>query len=174
MNQAHLHLLFNHFPVIGTILCLLLLLFALMRKSDELKRASLGGLVLISLLTIPAFLTGEPAEELVENLPGVSHALIEAHEKAALVAFIALGITGALALVGLIWFRNRTTLPTWLIAAALLLTSVSVGLMARTGNLGGEIRHTEIRTGAAATTPGGGTDEKKDQKHEDEERKESR
>lgn len=174
MNQAHLHLLFNHFPVIGTILCLLLLLFALLRKSDELKRASLGGLVLISLLTIPAYLTGEPTEELVENLPGVSHALIEAHEEAALVAFIALGLTGALALVGLIWFRNRTTLPTWLIAAALLLTSISVGLMARTGNLGGEIRHTEIRAGAAANTPGGGTDEKKDNKHEDEERKESR
>lgn len=174
MNQAHLHLLLNHFPVIGAILCLLLLLFALMRKSTELKRASLGGLVLISLLTIPAYLTGEPAEKLVEHLPGVSEALIESHEEAALVAFIALGLTGALALVGLIWFRRRTTLPTWLTAAALLLTSVSVGLMARTANLGGEIRHTEIRASAAVTAPGGETGQKKDKKHEDEERKENR
>ena len=171
MNQAHLHLMLNHFPVIGAILCLLLLLFALMRKSDELKRASLGGLVIISLLTIPAFLTGEPAEELVENLPGVSHALIETHEEVALVAFIALGLTGALALVGLIWSRRRTTLPTWLTVAALLLTCVSVGWMAQTANLGGEIRHTEIRAASSSTLPGGEKDEKKDKQHEDEERK---
>lgn len=174
MNQAHLHLLFNHFPIIGTILCLLLLLFALMRKSDELKRASLGGLVLISLLTIPAYLTGEPAEKVVEHLPGVSEALIESHEETALVAFIVLGVTGAFALAGLLWFRRRPILPTWLATVVLLLTSISVGLMARTGNLGGEIRHTEIRSGTAVIMPGGETNEKQDKKHEDEERKESR
>ncbi len=171
MNQAHLHLLLNHFPVIGAILCLLLLLFALIRKSDELKRASLGGLVLISLLTIPAFLTGEPAEELVENLPGVSHALIEAHEEAALVAFIALGLTGALALVGLIWFRRRTVLPIWLMTVALLLTSASVGLMARTANLGGEIRHTEIRAASGSTLPAGDSGGQQEKKHDDDDRK---
>lgn len=171
MNQAHLHLMLNHFPVIGAILCLLLLLFALMRKSDELKRASLGGLVIISLLTIPAFLTGEPAEELVENLPGVSHALIESHEEAALVAFIALGLTGALALVGLIWSRRRTTLPTWLMTAALLLTSVSLGLMARTANLGGEIRHTEIRAASGSPIPAGDAGGQQEKKHEDNDRK---
>lgn len=174
MNQAHLHLLLNHVPVIGAIFCLLLLLVALLRKSDELKRVSLGGLVLVSLLTIPAYLTGEPAEKVVEHLPGVSEALIESHEKAALVAFITLLATGIVALGGLIWSRRRTALPGAVVTVALLLTAVTVGLMAYTANLGGQIRHTEIRAGAnsaAQSVESGSSNEKK---HDDDERKEHR
>jgi hypothetical protein len=144
------------------------------RKSEELKRITLGGLVFISLLTIPAYLTGEPAESLVEHLPGVSEALIEQHEEAALFAFIALGITGAFALLTMIWFRRRSILPVGAVAAALLLTSVSVGLMARTANLGGEIRHTEIRAASNSAPSAAEAGSQKDKKHEDEERGEER
>ena len=72
MNPAHWHLTLNHIPVLGMAFGLPLVSLALLRKSEELKRISLGFLIVIALLAIPVYLTGEPAEELVENLPGVS------------------------------------------------------------------------------------------------------
>lgn len=97
----------NHIPVLGIAFGLALVSLALLRKSEELKRISLGFLIVIALLAIPAYLTGEPAEELVENLPGVSKSSIEQHEEAAQVAFAGVLIVGAAALGGLIFFRRR-------------------------------------------------------------------
>jgi hypothetical protein len=84
MNWAHVHLMLSHLPVVGTIFGLLLLLLAQLRKSEELKRVSLGIFVLTALLALPVYFTGEPAEKVVEHLPGVTEPLIEEHENAAL------------------------------------------------------------------------------------------
>jgi hypothetical protein len=42
MSLTHMHLLLNHFPVIGSMIGIALLGFALVRKSSELAKASLG------------------------------------------------------------------------------------------------------------------------------------
>jgi hypothetical protein len=39
-----------------------------------------GGFVLTALLALPVYFTGEPAEKVVERLPGVTEPLIEEHE----------------------------------------------------------------------------------------------
>ncbi|MBS1809969.1 MAG: hypothetical protein JST84_17545 [Acidobacteria bacterium] len=149
MNPAHWHLLLNHIPVIGTFLGVLLLLYGLARKSDEVKQASLGILVMAAVVAIPAFLTGEPAEEIAEHLPGVSHAVIERHEDIAKIALILMSLTGIIALVGL-FLRQRAQ---WLVPMALVFGLISAGAMGYAANLGGQVRHTEIRSdGAAAST----------------------
>jgi len=63
MNWAHIHLSLNHLPVVGIIFGVLLLLLALLRKSEELKRVSLGVFVLTALIALPVYFTGEPAEK---------------------------------------------------------------------------------------------------------------
>jgi uncharacterized membrane protein len=146
MNPVHLHLMLNHVPVLGTAFSLALLGRALLRKSEELKKVSLGFFVIIALLAIPAYLTGEPAEELAENLPGVSKASIEQHEEAAQVAFAGVLIVGVAALGGLIFFRHGKPVPNWLAVIVLVLSLIVFALMARTANLGGLIRHPEIRS----------------------------
>ena len=174
MNQAHWHLLLNHFPVVGTILCLLLLIAGVLRKSEEWKRAGLSCLVLVALLAIPAYPTGEPAEGVIEHLPDVSESLIEPHEAAAKFAILAALATGAVALFGLLRFRGPGALPTWLMTVMLLMTAWTVAVMAQTANLGGKIRHTEVRAGF---TPGGGAgapEGRNEKGHEEEERKEKR
>ena len=113
-NPAHLHLMLNHVPVLGTTFGLGLVGWALLRRSEELKRISLGIFIIVALLAIPAYLTGEPAEELVENLPGVSKSSIEQHEEAAQVAFAGVLIVGVAALGGLIFFRPDKAIPSWL------------------------------------------------------------
>ena len=154
MNAPHWHLILNHIPVLGTAFGLGLLAFALWRKSDELKKAAFGALVIVALLAMPAYLTGEPAEGMATGLPGVSKAFVEQHEEAATVAFIGVLVIGFCALAGLVFFRRGKTVPGWfgsLILAALLIVS---GLMAWTANLGGQVRHTEIRGAPAASASG--------------------
>ena len=135
----------NHFPVIGTAFGLGLVGWALLRRSEELKKICLGIFIIVALLAIPAYLTGEPAEELVENLPGVSKTSIEQHEEAAQVAFAGVLIVGIAALGGLLFFRRDKAIPNWLAIIVLVLSLIVFVLMARTANLGGLIRHTEIR-----------------------------
>jgi len=145
MNWAHVHLMLGHLPVVGTIFGVLLLLLALLRKSEELKRASLGIFVLTALLAQPVYFTGEPAEKVIEHLPDVTESLIEEHEDAALFALLMAGVAGIVALAGLILFRRAGRLPGWIVGAALVLSLATSGLMGWTANRGGQIRHTEIR-----------------------------
>lgn len=150
MSWGHLHLLLNHVPVIGTLLALLLLLVAFVRKSDEVKKVTLGLFVLTALVTVPVYLTGEPAEEMVERIPGVSDALIERHEDAALFSLIAVEVAGIIALAGLLLLRRKKGLGNLLALVTLALSLITGGLFAWTANLGGQIRHTEISTGVGS------------------------
>jgi uncharacterized membrane protein len=154
MNLAHLHLLLNHFPIIGTIVGLGLFLGSLVGKNADLRRASLIVLAVIALVAIPTFFSGVGAQGAIKNDPGVSEALIERHEGAAMLAFFFMEITGALALVEL-WKHYRISRPerwTWTLSAVLLFSIITTGLMTRVGTTGGEVRHPEIRSGPATTT----------------------
>ena len=155
MDLAHIHLLLNHFPTIGNIIGGGLFLLSLITRSDDLKRASLIVLLGISLLAIPTYMSGNGAQEAITSLPGVSKSLIETHEGAALVAFGFMEVTGAFAWLGLRQFPRLARVPRWNLAVILVLTLVTLGLMARASNLGGEIRHAEIRAGQGTVTPEG-------------------
>lgn len=150
MSTVHLHLLLNHLPVIGTVIGLFLLAYAALRKDEGLVRVCLGLFAALAVVALATFLTGEPAEEAVEGLAGVSESVIERHEEAALLATIALGALGALSLGALLWFRRRA-LPRFAAVLFLAAALVPAGAMGWTANLGGQIRHSEIRPGAAAT-----------------------
>ena len=152
MSPVHLHLLLNHLPVVGTVVAILLLAYALLRRSPELTRVSLGLFVLLAFAGAVVYLTGEPAEETVEHLAGVSESVIHSHEEAALVATILMSALGFVSLGGLVGFRKRTAgIPRGFAALALVLSLAPAAAMAYTANLGGQIRHTEIRAGAVAT-----------------------
>ena len=155
MDLTHIHLLLNHFPTIGYIIGGGLFLLSLITKSDDLKRASLAVLLGISLIAIPTYMSGNGAQDAIKSLPGVSNSLIETHEGAALVAIGFMEVTGAFAWLGLWQFRRLARVPNWNLAMILVLTLVSLGLMVRASNLGGEIRHPEIRAGQGTVTPEG-------------------
>jgi len=155
MDLAHIHLLLNHFPTIGFIIGGGLYLLSLVANSDDLKRASLVILLGIALLAIPTYMSGNGAQDAIKSMPGVSKSLIEAHEGAALVALGFMEVTGAFAWLALWQFRRLTRIPNWNLAVILVLTLLSLGLMTRASNMGGEIRHAEIRAtqGAATQAP---------------------
>ncbi|WP_139921006.1 hypothetical protein [Hymenobacter sp. DG01] len=144
MNEAHLHLLLNHSPLLTCLFGLVLLLIGLLRPTPVLIRTGLWTILVAAVLCLPTQLTGEGAEEALSSLPGISPSLIQAHEKAAELGFWALELTGALALVTL-QLTSRLRLMAWLTVVGALL---SLGLLARAANLGGAIRHPEIRAAA--------------------------
>ena len=147
MNLAHLHLVLNHFPIIGTVIGLGLFVASFAGKSDDLKRASLMVFAAVALLALPAFFSGIGAQTTIRRDPAVSAVLIERHEGAAILALFFIEITGALALVGL-WQRHGvSTGKRWSgnLMATLLFSAVTAGLMVRVGATGGDIRHPEIR-----------------------------
>jgi len=156
MNFAHLHLLLNHFPIIGTMVGLGLFLISLVGKNEDLRRASLIIFPAMALLAIPTFFSGTGAQGAIRKTPGVSEALIERHQGAAMLALLFMEITGALSLVGL-WKSQRTSRPArwnWSLSAVLIFSIVTVGLMARVGTTGGDIRHPEIGSGQEEITEG--------------------
>jgi len=155
MDATHLHLLLNHFPIIGTLLGVGVMLYGFITSSEQTKKAALWTWVLMALIAIPVFLTGEPAEESVEGVAGVSEALIEEHEEAAELAIWLMEALGLLSLVTLVFAKTNSSLSKSLILVSTVLGLVVFGAMARTGYLGGQIRHTEIRTVAAAANSGG-------------------
>jgi uncharacterized membrane protein len=152
MSPVHLHLILNHVPVVGTVMGLCLLAYAVLRRDDRLVRVCLGMFAVLAAVALATFLTGEPAEEAVEGLAGVSESMVEQHEEAALLATVTLGFLGLLSLAVLLRFRTGA-LPRQ--AALLLLAAalVPAGMMAWTANLGGQIRHSEIRAEVVAAPP---------------------
>ena len=151
VNFVHLHLLLNHVPTVGTIVALGLLLLAFAKKNNELKRASLALFFAIALVSLPTYMTGYSAQKALKDRPGVSAALIERHQSAALLALIFMEATGVVAWFGL-WQARKPSVPRgWNTPAVLLLSMVTVGLMASAANIGGAISHPEIM--AAGETP---------------------
>ncbi len=147
MNWTHVHLLLNHFPTVGMIVGLGLFVTAILAKSNDLKRASLAVFFFIALLSIPTFVTGTAAELALSKNPGVSVSRVQAHENAAFFALAVMELTGALSWFGLWQYRRLARVPQGTVAAVLVAGLATFGLMAQASNLGGEIRHAEIRSG---------------------------
>lgn len=144
MSAPHIHLILNHFPVVGATAAAGLLTLAVLMRRDVLTRAGLWALVVSSAVAVPVYLSGEGAEDVVEEL-GVAEAVIEAHEEAALLALVALLVLGAVGASALWLYRRRMEVPRRLVIGLWVLSLGAGLLVARAANRGGEIRHTEIR-----------------------------
>jgi uncharacterized membrane protein len=146
MDAAHLHLLLTHFPIVGTIIGIGILAYGQLSKNDEIKKVALGTFILMAILTIPVFLTGEGAEETVEHMAGVSEQLIENHEELAEIAIWLMGFLGILSLVNLFAIIKKFPFAKSISLITLIVSLGTFGLFAKVGSTGGEIRHTEVRT----------------------------
>lgn len=146
MNEAHLHLVVNHFPIIGTFFGLGILAVGLFLKNDTVKRVAFSIFIVAAIFAAVSMATGEGAEEVVENIPGISENIIEEHEEMAeKLALILYGI-GLLSVFSFIMTFKNKSLEKYIAAVVLILSFLSAYLSAQTGVTGGEIRHTEIRS----------------------------
>ena len=152
MNQTHIHLLIKHLPIFGSMLGGIVLAHGLWTKSNQTIIAAYYVLIISSLGAGIAYLTGEGAEESVEHLQGVAKANIEQHKDFAVFALIALIILGLASVLGLFISLRKMQLTRTTAFVILLISIISFGLVARTGYLGGQIRHTELANGVTNTS----------------------
>ena len=148
MNDAHLHMVVNHFPIIGTIFGLGILITGIVMKNNVIKNIAYVLFCISAIFSFASMYTGEGAEEIAENLPSVTHHIIHEHEEMAEKLAIVLYVLGGISLVGLyLNFKNHTkaNLVSYFVFVVAL---VAVFLGKQTGTTGGEVRHTEIRANA--------------------------
>jgi uncharacterized membrane protein len=148
MNDAHLHMVVNHFPIIGTILGLGILITGIILKNNSVKNTAYFLFIVAAVFAAFSMGTGEGAEELVEDMPSVGKQIIHEHEEMAEKLAIVLYVLGVISLGGLFMnFKNHSK-ATLVSYAAVVVAVVGVFFAQQTGTTGGEIRHTEIRANA--------------------------
>lgn len=148
MNNAHLHLIVNHFPIVGTILGTIILIAGIIFKKTDIIRTALAVFIFTALMAIVSTYTGNEAEDIIENLPDISETLLHSHEELAEVFLPLSLILGATSLLAIIMEIRKIKYAKYVIYLVLLL-AISNGVLAKfVGNSGGEIRHTEIRSTA--------------------------
>lgn len=146
MNSAHFHLVVNHLPIIFPIVALIVLAVGIGYKSELVKRLSYFLFVLSAIAAFVSMNSGESAEEMVEELSGVSHRLIHEHEeKAELMALVSYlhGVVSTVAFWASYKGKTFANLLSYVVA---LIAVITIYLGKQTGTSGGEIRHTEIRS----------------------------
>lgn len=162
MNDAHLHLLFNHFPIVGSFISLAVLGIAFIINNSTVKKIGYGILIFCAVMTLPAFFTGEGAEEIVEEFPGISHDVIHEHEEMAELSLWIGIISGIVAAFALYFEVTRHKLARVFSLFTLLINLACFIVMARVGNTGGEIRHPEISGASAPASVSSGENEEKE------------
>ncbi|HLP65243.1 hypothetical protein [Flavobacterium sp.] len=155
MNDAHWHMVVNHFPIIGTILGLGILIGGLVFKNNSIKNTAYCLFIVAALFSFASMNTGEGAEEIAEKLPDVTDQIIHEHEEAAEKLALVLYFLGAISIVGLYLNVKKNAKANLVSFLAMTVAAVGVFLAQQTGTTGGEIRHTEIR--ANGTTTAGAT-----------------
>jgi TRAP-type uncharacterized transport system fused permease subunit len=148
MNFAHLHLALNHVPVVGIPLAIVFLVYGLWTNNLKTQRFSLFILCIVAAFVVPVYFSGEPAEEVVEHMPGVTEAFIKPHEEGAETSLIFTVLTGIAALSA-IWFQGREKWGRKLTQIVAVLASITFVSLLYTANMGGKIRHTELRDATA-------------------------
>ena len=152
MDSTHLHLLVNHFPLVGMSIGTLTLIYATFANNTRTVRNVALMIILFSAVAaIPAYFSGEGAEDTVENIAGINERYIEQHEDSGKLFAISIFVIGAFSLLILIFERLRKKENKYLGYAFLFGCLVVCGLAIKAGNTGGEIRHDEIRSGNSAS-----------------------
>jgi uncharacterized membrane protein len=151
MNEAHVHLLVNHFPIIGVIIGFLVLVTGFIFRNEPVKRIALGIFVFASLFAVPTFISGGAAEDIVERIPGISESHIEAHEEIAEVYIWIISTLGIVSLLTFLSDYSRTRYSKWLYLLAIVVAMGTMVVATQVGTTGGEIRHSEIRARQTST-----------------------
>ncbi|HUF03176.1 MAG TPA: hypothetical protein VMM38_03290 [Aridibacter sp.] len=183
MDTAYLHIVTNHIPIVGVPFAAALLVLGIWKNSDDLKSAAFLSFFALGLVVILVYLTGEPAEELVENIPGVGENAIDDHEDFAFYALGSVLATGAVSGIAFLLFKGwrvlvrgkkvdgeSSTYPVWLAPSILVLALISSGVLSYTGKLGGMIRHTEFYGAAPAAEADEGDEAEEREEEEDDDR----
>lgn len=156
MDGLQLHLLTNHLPIVGTFAALLVVLVGMLRRSDAAISTGLIVYAVMALMAVPAYLSGEEAEERVEQIAGINEGAIHEHEEMAEVTLWLTVISGLLALGAVIAHHRNMKISSKLALAFVIIAIAATAQAALTGHEGGKIRRPDL---GGAVQAASGTEE---------------
>jgi uncharacterized membrane protein len=159
MNDAHLHMLVNHFPIIGLFFGFLILLFGIIRNNGTLKSTAYIIFIFCTIMGKVSMMTGDKAEHSVEKMAGFSGEYIHEHEEAAELFMKPLYVLGIVSILGLVFVVKKRSSEKIVSICVILIAAICLFLSKGVGTTGGEIRHTEIRENASNSNASEGNSE---------------
>ena len=144
----------NHVPTIGSVAALGVLFLGYVRRNDHLKHVGLEVLFIVALLTLPVYVSGAAGYFEIRQRPDVSVDAVKIHQDVALFGFGWMMIAAFVGWTALWTWRRHGRPGRGLVPAATFLLVMSLVVMGRAANLGGEIRHPEILAGGPAAPAG--------------------
>ena len=139
MDATKLHLLLNYIPLIVTPVGAFMLLYGSRRSRPKAQKTGLVLLVLMAVVTLGVFGTGEVAGKGSDLIIGPVWANIQQHKVSAFPSFAVIESLGIFALYGLINLMRQKALATWFMAIIMILSITALVLTARTAYLGRHI-----------------------------------
>src|SRR5215467_4461772 len=150
MNLAHVHIVLNHVPSLGSIAGLLLLVAGIYKKDEGIKQFAYGVLVLITMAVLPTYITGAEAQRIVAKSPSYSAGMVQLHQNAAMITLLSMTAAGMFAWFGMWEYRRHSRSSSLTTMATLISTMAAVSAVLVTAYIGGKISHMEIREAADA------------------------
>lgn len=153
MDPVWMHLLVNHIPIIVPVFGLLVVIVGLLLKNPTVKRVGIVVYVVSGLAIYPANMTGESAEDKVEQISGVSKHQVHEHEEA---AELMLTLMSVALVLGLLHLFNRPANPMFqrmVLIAFILAATWSAVQGVITGHEGGLIRRPDLGNTQASGVP---------------------
>jgi len=145
MDLTHLHLVLNHFPIVGSIIAVIILGYGIVKKNFTIQNIALYIFIGVAIIAIPVYFSGEEAEESVEHFTNVSKKMIHEHEELAEKGIILIEVLGLASLFALYNDKKQLIHPNLLIKGIFIFSIITALTFAFIGNYGGQIRHSEIR-----------------------------
>ena len=145
MDAPHIHLLINHIPILGALFGFLLLIVGMTIKNRSVEITALATILLAALFTIPAYLSGEEAEHVVEHIQGISEFQLEEHEEHAELSLWMMIASGVSALFALVAYAYKPSFIKILRISTIVLTGIGFATLVPLANHGGKIVHSELR-----------------------------
>jgi uncharacterized membrane protein len=149
-SWSHWHILLSVFPLVGLIFLLGYHATAIYTKNAVMQRCCLVAFVILALLGIPIYLSGNGSADALSKNARVSQDMLDYHYGWAIAALALLGVTGVVALIALV--RNWRTRPTDnALHLVFGLAIVTLLLMIIVGSVGWYINHPELQLATTKT-----------------------
>ena len=143
-SWSHWHILVSVFPSVGLVFVLGFYVAAIITDNEVMKRTCLFLFVVLGLLAIPTYLSGDHSMAMLSQNSKISRDLLGSHFVWGVAALALLVLAGLAALIAL-WRSRRGRLTDNALHLALGLAVVTLGVMVVASELGWEISHHELR-----------------------------
>lgn len=145
MNDVHLHLLVNHFPIIGLFFGFLILLFGILKNNPTLKSTTYIIFIFCTIMGKISMMTGGKAAQMTKTIEEISRDHIRTHAGDASLFMKPLYILGLVSIFGLVSIVKKRESEKFVSYCVILIAAICMFLSKNVGTSGGEIRHIEIR-----------------------------